>query len=111
MGRVAYGKLPPMDPVAEACGNLESVLSLWWTQQLDSDCQLWSLSVGWWGRIGKLLAAAGLATLIVEIIGPKKSRRVGKESTRGASPTAAREIQGKSRGVFGQATRYGWTFG
>jgi hypothetical protein len=59
MGRVAYGKLPPMDPVAEACGNLESVLSLWWTQQLDSDCQLWSLSVGQfkaiWSAINDLL--------------------------------------------------------
>jgi hypothetical protein len=61
-----------MEPIVEACSN-------WWDQQLNPSCQLWGISVLWWGRVGKLLSAAGLAAVIVEIIGPKKLGEWGNE--------------------------------
>jgi hypothetical protein len=67
-----------MEPIAEVCGDLADVWRLWWDQQLNPSCQLWSLSITAWGRVGKLLGAAGFMAVIVEIIGPKKLKEWGE---------------------------------
>jgi hypothetical protein len=52
-------------------------------QQFEPSCQLWGVSVLWWGRIGKLLGTAGFVALIFEILGPERVKLWGKSLRKG----------------------------
>jgi hypothetical protein len=84
-----------MESLVEECGYLAKVWDLWWQQQLDSDCQLWSLSITSWGRIGKLLGAVGFVALIVEIIGPSKLKKWGETLQKG--PAKEQRLKAQQR--------------
>jgi hypothetical protein len=73
-----YGNFLSMEPIAETCGNVSAIWQLWWNHQLNPDCQLGLLSITWWGRIGKLLGAAGFMAVIIEIIGLDKLKVWGE---------------------------------
>jgi hypothetical protein len=79
-----YGNFLSMEPIAETCGNVSAIWQLWWNHQLNPDCQLGLLSITWWGRIGKLLGAAGFMAVIIEIIGPDKLKVWGERLYEGS---------------------------
>jgi len=42
------------------------------------EVQLWSMSMLWWGRAGKLLQFAGALTIVLDLVDPEKLRRWGQ---------------------------------
>jgi hypothetical protein len=52
--------------------------SAWLGGQEPSECQLWGISLLWWGRIGKILQAFGALTVLAEIIGSERIRAFGQ---------------------------------
>jgi len=49
-------------------------------QQVDPQYQLWFLNILWWGRLGKIAAFLGGLTVILDLVGPERLRRWGRES-------------------------------
>jgi hypothetical protein len=47
-------------------------LTTWLSGQSVSDKMLWGLQILWWGRLGKVLCFVSGATVIAEIMGPKR---------------------------------------
>lgn len=58
-------------------GALATAWELWSTGKLPDSHVLWGLEIFWWGRIGKVLQAFALVTVVVEIIGPVRLRNFG----------------------------------
>jgi hypothetical protein len=55
--------------------------SLWFSgQEVDPQLRMGPMTVLWWGRTGKLAAFIGGATVILDLMGPKRLRRIGRRS-------------------------------
>jgi hypothetical protein len=50
----------------------------WRSGHLDPELVLWGIRLLWWARVGKILQIIGAVTVLVDIIGPRKLRRMGK---------------------------------
>ena len=55
--------------------------SLWFSgSQVPTNLRMGPLTILWWGRIGKLAAFIGAGTVILDLIGPERLRRIGRET-------------------------------
>ncbi len=65
-------------PVAEV-GYVEA-WQLWLSgQEVDAQAALGPLTILWWGRLGKVLAFVGGLTVILDLVGSQRLRRLGRE--------------------------------
>ena len=51
--------------------------SNWLEQELDGHQLLWGVEILWWGRIGAVLQLIAAATIVAEIVGTERLRRLG----------------------------------
>jgi hypothetical protein len=61
--------------------DLLDAWSLWLSgQEVDPQLSIGPMTVLWWSRVGKIAAFIGGATVILDLVGPERLRRVGRET-------------------------------
>lgn len=65
-------------PAVQPIGYLEA-WRLWFAgQQVPGDALLWFMSLRWWARAGKIATFLGGTTVVLDIIGPERLRKVAE---------------------------------
>jgi hypothetical protein len=69
----------------------------WLSGHLDPELSLWGIRLFWWARIGKILQIVGAVTVVVDIIGPRRLRRLGTQLKK---LSAVRKLQDSQGAIF-----------